>query len=74
MPILHGEQLIGRVDPKMDRKTKTLHIHAIHAESGAPQTRSARAAIRQAIEGLAQFLDARQIVYGETAPEAWRLS
>lgn len=73
MPILHGEQLIGRVDPKMDRKTKTLHIHAIHAEPGAPQTKKVRAAIRQAIEELAQFLGAKQIVYGQIAPEAWRL-
>ncbi|MEJ2748284.1 MAG: crosslink repair DNA glycosylase YcaQ family protein, partial [Anaerolineae bacterium] len=74
MPILHGEQLIGRVDPQMNRKTKTLHVHAIHAEPGAPQTKAVRAAIRQAIEELAQFLGARKIVYGQTAPEAWRLS
>lgn len=74
MPILHGEQLIGRVDPKMDRKTKTLHIHAIHAEPGAPQTKTVRAAIRQAIEELAQFLGAKQIAYGASAPDSWRLS
>ncbi len=74
MPILHGEQLVGRVDPQMDRKTKTLHIHAIHAEPGAPQTKTVRTALRQAIEELTQFLGARQIAYGEIAPEAWRLS
>ena len=74
MPILHGEQLIGRVDPQMNRKTKTLHVHAIHAEPGAPQTNETRAAIRQSVEELAQFLGAREIAYGEIAPEAWRLT
>ncbi|MCB9421469.1 MAG: YcaQ family DNA glycosylase [Ardenticatenaceae bacterium] len=74
MPILHGEQLIGRVDPQIDRKTKTLHVHAIHAEPDAPQTKVVRDTIRQSIEELAQFLGAKQIAYGETAPEAWQLS
>ena len=74
MPILHGEQLIGRVDPQMDRKTKTLRVHAIHAQPGAPQTKPIRTAIRQTIEELAQFLGAKAIAYGAIAPEAWRLS
>lgn len=70
MSTLHGEQLIGRIDPKLDRKTKTLHIHAIHAEPDAPQTKTVRAAIRQATEELAQFLDASRIVYGNERNQA----
>ena len=30
--LLHGNQLIGRLDPKMDRKTKTLYINAVFVE------------------------------------------
>ncbi|HEX2907755.1 MAG TPA: crosslink repair DNA glycosylase YcaQ family protein, partial [Phototrophicaceae bacterium] len=29
LPILHGDQLIGRIDPLMDRKTGTFHIHHV---------------------------------------------
>jgi uncharacterized protein len=30
MPILYGDQLIGRIDPQYDRKSKTLMINAVH--------------------------------------------
>lgn len=36
MPILHGERLIGRIDPKFERKTGVLHVHAVFAEDNAP--------------------------------------
>jgi uncharacterized protein YcaQ len=70
MPILRGEKLIGRIDPKMDRKKKHLLIHAVHAEPDAPKT--AAPAIAQAITDLAQFLGAKQIVYSKKIPAIWR--
>ena len=70
MPILHGDQLIGRLDPKMDRKQKRLHIHAVFAEDKAPA--NAGPAINQAIESLAQFLGAQEIIYGDTVPVMWQ--
>ncbi len=33
MPVLHGDRLVGRVDPEFDRKRKVLRIHAIHWEA-----------------------------------------
>jgi hypothetical protein len=74
MPILHGEQLIGRIDPKLDRKTKTLHIYATHAEPNAPQSKVVRAAIQQAIEELAQFLGAKTIDYDQNGKNDWQLA
>jgi uncharacterized protein YcaQ len=73
LPILHGEQLIGRIDPKLDRKTKTLHIYATHAEPGAPQSKKVRTAIRQAIEELAQFLGTKEIAYDQSGTNDWQL-
>lgn len=32
LPILHGHELVGRVDPKVDRKQKHLIFHALHLE------------------------------------------
>jgi len=35
LSILHGDRFIGRIDPKMDRKTGVLTLNAIHAEPDA---------------------------------------
>ena len=36
LPILHNGRLVGRLDPKADRKNKTLIIRAIYLEPGQP--------------------------------------
>jgi uncharacterized protein len=61
MPILHGDQLIGRIDPLMDRKTSTLRINAVHWE--ASPSDEARRATTAAIESLGGWLGAKQIEY-----------
>lgn len=65
LSILHGDRIIGRLDPKMDRKQKRLVINAVYAEPGAPSTRAAAQAIADAIGELARFLGAQTIDYGE---------
>jgi uncharacterized protein YcaQ len=72
LPILHGERLIGRVDPRMERKTGILHINSIHAEPGAPDDTATGQAVAGAIAGLARFLGAREIRYGNQLPAGWR--
>ncbi|MCC6805624.1 MAG: YcaQ family DNA glycosylase [Anaerolineae bacterium] len=69
LPILHGDQLIGRIDPTFERKTRTLRVSNIYAEPGAPA--DAAPAIRASIKSLAGFLGAKQIEYGEVA-NVWR--
>jgi uncharacterized protein YcaQ len=70
LPILHGDKLIGRIDPKMDRKTGTLHIYNVYAEENAPDDPVIVQAIGQNIADLAQFLGAKQIEWGNV-PEKW---
>ncbi|MBI5649716.1 MAG: YcaQ family DNA glycosylase [Chloroflexi bacterium] len=70
LPILHGDQLIGRIDPKMDRENNRLIINAIYAERDAP--RDAGRAIAQTIEDFANFLGAREIVYSRRVPGMWK--
>jgi len=63
MPILQGDRLIGRVDPKMDRQAKRLTINAIHLEPGVVFAGETRAAIEMAVESLATFLGATSVDY-----------
>jgi uncharacterized protein YcaQ len=71
LPILHGDRLIGRIDPTMDRRQKRLTINAVHAEPDAPLTDAAARAVAGAVEALGAFLGAREIAYSERLPDAW---
>ncbi len=71
MPILHDDRLIGRVDPKIDRMSKTLHVYAVHAEEGAPDNIETGRAVAGAVRQLGRFLGAREICFGDTLPAAW---
>jgi hypothetical protein len=73
LPILHGERLIGRISPRMDRKKHRLEVEAVYAEDDAPRTAEVGRAVRNAIEELAGFLGAKEIVYGEVLPKGWEL-
>src|SRR5947207_14553055 len=55
MPILHGERLIGTVDPKVDRERGRLEVITFRLEHDAPRDRSTRRAIESAVEDLAAF-------------------
>lgn len=71
LPILHGERLIGRLDPEMDRAAGRLTIHAVHAEPGAP--RDAGPAVARAVQSLADFVGAREVNYNRAnIPAAWK--
>jgi uncharacterized protein len=72
LPILHGDRLIGRVDPRMDRKAGRLHINAVYAESDAPQDQTTARSVTTAINELAQFLGATDIEYTDRVPTAWQ--
>jgi uncharacterized protein len=72
LSILHGDRIIGRIDPMMDRKASRLHINAVHAESHAPMTQEAAQAVAHSVAELAAFLDAKEVVYSERVPDGWR--
>jgi len=72
LPILHEDRLIGRIDPKMDRKTGALHINAVYTEPDAPQDPATGQAVAAAIVELALFLKAGDIAYTNRAPKSWQ--
>jgi len=72
LPILHGDRLIGRVDPLMDRKRGRLVINAVYAEPHAPMTGETARAVASAVEELGAFLGATEVVYSDRVPVGWR--
>ena len=70
MPILHGDRLIGRLDPFFDRAEGRLAIKAVYAESDAPA--DAAEDIAASIAELASWLGARDVTFGKRMPVKWR--
>ena len=61
MPMLHGDRLIGTVDPRMDRTRARLEVLSLRFEPDAPRDRRTRRAVTDAIEDLAAFAGAREV-------------
>jgi uncharacterized protein YcaQ len=69
MPVLMGEQLVARVDPKFDRPTGRLLLRGVIVEDGVP-TAEAVAAAAAAAGLLAAHLGAVAVEPGEAVPAA----
>ncbi len=74
LPILHGDRLIGRLDPKMDRKNKRLNVFAVYAEPEAPMDPETGRSVLGSIEELADFLGAHDISFEGQTPGGWGLT
>ncbi len=61
MPILRGDELIGRIDPKLDRERGALAVNAVHLENGIRRDTSTGRAIGRAVRDLAEFVGAREV-------------
>jgi len=72
LPILHGDRLIGRIDPLVDRKQNTLTVNAVYAEPDAPDDRETARAVADSIQELAAFVGAKAIHYGSEKPAIWK--
>jgi uncharacterized protein YcaQ len=59
LPLLHGNELVARIDPAMDRKAGVLRVNAIRWEPGAPKD----VPLDDAVARLAEFLGATKIVW-----------
>ena len=70
LPILLGDRLIGRLDPRFDKVTKTLHVQGVWAEPGAPA--DAGRAIAATLADLAAWRGAGAIVHEGPVPTIWR--
>jgi uncharacterized protein YcaQ len=55
MPILHDDELIGRIDPRVDRESETLVVNAVHLEPGPKRDSATGRAVAKALDDLAHF-------------------
>ena len=70
LPILHGDRLIGRLDPLYDRNTGVFTVKGVWAQAGAPA--AAGPAIAAQIRDLAGWVGAEQIKVTGPMPPPWR--
>jgi uncharacterized protein len=70
LPVLHGDRLVGRVDPAYNRKERRLVVNAVHAEPG--QGAETGPAVATALEELGTFLGAQSVDFAGPVPRAWR--
>ncbi len=73
LPILYGDDLVARLDPKLDRKTMTLEILGFWHEDDAPvkDIRFADALAKGLIR-FAKFLEAKKVLMDSIQPAALR--
>ena len=58
MPILEGDRIVGKIDPRFDRATGTLRVRKVWWGDGVKVTRSRVGALRDGIEKLARWVGA----------------
>ena len=62
LPILHGDRLVGRFDPKLERATGTLRLKALHLEPGVAPDEELAADFWDAMRGFMAFHGATDLV------------
>jgi hypothetical protein len=73
LPILFGDDLVARLDPKLDRKTMTLEILGFWHEDDAPVKQAAFAdALAKGLIRFARFLDAQKVMTSSIHPTGLR--
>jgi uncharacterized protein len=60
LPILHGDRLVGRIDPLFDRKSGVLRVNAVYWQPDAPTD----VPLRETLEQLARWVGARSVELG----------
>ena len=71
LPILYGERLIGRFDPKLERATGTLRLKALHLEADVLIDDGLIDAVAAALRDFMAFHAARTLIIERSDPPAF---
>ncbi len=58
LPILEGDRLVGRLNPRLDRERDVLDVQKLWWETGIKPTRARRTALERAVDRLAEQIGA----------------
>lgn len=67
LPILYGDRLVGRVEPRMDRAASVLTVAGLWLEAGFRPDRRFRAAFDEALEAHRQLAGAERVKWAPAA-------
>jgi uncharacterized protein len=73
LPILYGDDLVARLDPKFDRTTNTLHILGFWLEDDAPKDAAFADALANGLKRFADMIGAKRFDLGGVKPVKLRL-
>ncbi|MBN2470579.1 MAG: YcaQ family DNA glycosylase [Anaerolineae bacterium] len=68
LPILHRGRLVGRFDPKLDRKTGTLYLRALYLEPGIAPDESLVADVAATLRDFLRFHAASEVIIERSDP------
>jgi len=69
LPILHKDRLIGRFDPKLERKTGTLILRSLYLEPGVKRGEELVKDIATTMQDFLAFHEAKELVIERSEPE-----
>jgi uncharacterized protein YcaQ len=72
LPILVGDKLVGRLDPKADRKTGTLILLSVVLEDGFRPSDNFTCLLAAKIAAFAAFNGCRRVAVERTKPVKWK--
>jgi uncharacterized protein YcaQ len=68
LPILHKDRLVGRFDPKLERKTGTLRLKALYLEPGVEPSEELVADVAGTMRDFLRFHNAKELVIEKSEP------
>jgi uncharacterized protein YcaQ len=68
LPILHHERLVGRFDPKMERKKGVLRLKALYLEDGQEADAELVSGVAKAMVDFMKFHEAKELVIEKSQP------
>jgi len=68
LPVLHKERLVGRFDPKMERKEGILKLKALYLENGVEPEEELLSGVAGAMRDFMKFHKAKELVIEKSQP------
>lgn len=72
LPILQRGRLVGRLDPKLERESGTLRLHALHLQPGVTPDERLVSDVAAALKDFMVFHQARQLKFGRRGNAQFR--